>query len=103
VQLGGISSLLGGPSVDLEVGAKKSTSKVKLVAQIVSVETGEILKSFSANSEIKDSGANVRGGTMGIGARGETQSKPPIERASNQAIQDLATQIAVYLKEANKN
>jgi curli biogenesis system outer membrane secretion channel CsgG len=97
IQLGGIVSLLGGPSVDLGVKKKTATSKVKVVGQIVSVETGEIVKSFEAYSEIKDNAFGVEGGVYGIGASHESKSKPPIERATNQAIQELANKIAGYL------
>lgn len=97
VQLGGIVSLLGGPSVDLGVKKRSATSKVKVIGQIVSVETGEIVKSFEAYSEIKDEGFGVEGSVYGIGASHEGKTRPPIERATNQAIQDLASKIAGYL------
>jgi curli biogenesis system outer membrane secretion channel CsgG len=97
VQLGGIVSLLGGPSVDLAVKKKSAISKVKLVGQIVSVETGEIIKSFDAYSEIKDDGYGVEGSVYGVGGSHEGRSRPPIERAANQAIQELASKISGYL------
>jgi curli biogenesis system outer membrane secretion channel CsgG len=98
VQLGGIISLLGGPSADLGVSQNKNTSKVKVVAQVVSVETGEILRSFEASSESNDSSFGVSGGAMGIGAGHNSRTRPPIEQATNRAIQDLSRQIAEYLK-----
>jgi curli biogenesis system outer membrane secretion channel CsgG len=98
LQLGGIVSLLGGPAADLRVGKRSATSRVKLIAQLVSTETGEVLKSFEAHSEISDSGYSVAGGAMGIGARHEARERPPIERASNEAIHDLSVQIARYVE-----
>jgi curli biogenesis system outer membrane secretion channel CsgG len=100
VQLGGIVSLLGGPSADVDVGVHHAVSKVKLVAQVLSVETGEILKSFEARAEIKDHGYGVEGQTLGIGAGHRQRKSPPMEKASNQAIQSLATQIASYVTQA---
>ena len=98
IQLGGIVSILGGPSdTDLKVGGHKSVSKVKLLAQVVSVETGEIVRSFTAKSEISDSGYSVSGGAMGIGAEHGSRHTAPIEKASNEAIRDLASQISDYL------
>jgi curli biogenesis system outer membrane secretion channel CsgG len=98
VQLGGIISLLGGPSSNLRVGKHSSTSKVKLVAQLVSTQTGEVIKSFEAHSEISDGGYSVQGGAMGIGAGHDSRTIAPIERASNDAIRDLSIQIAEYVK-----
>lgn len=94
VQLGGLVSLLGGPSVDL--GGKKGNSKsrVKVIAQVVSVETGEIVDTFEAYSEISDDSYGVNAGVMGIGVEHHESTRPPIEKATNQAIHDLAAQIA---------
>jgi curli biogenesis system outer membrane secretion channel CsgG len=101
VQLGGIVSLLGGPSVDLGLKNRTSVSKVKLVAQVVSVQTGEILESFEARSEVSDHAYAVEAGAMGVGASHGAKSNPPIERATNQAIHELAAQIAKYLASAS--
>lgn len=97
LQLGGIVSLLGGPSMDLGLKNHHATSTVKVTANIVSVETGEILNSFEASSKIEDSALGVSAGAMGIGASHEQKTKPPIERAANQAIHELAGQIVGYL------
>jgi len=97
IQLGGVISLLGGPSSDLHVGKHSSTSKVRLVAQLLLTETGEIIKSFEANAEISDSGFAVQGSTLGIGGEHNSENLVPIERASNNAIRDLATQISEYV------
>jgi hypothetical protein len=59
---GGLVSPLGGPASDLSIGNHSSTSKVKLVAQLISTQTGEVLKSFEAHSEISDGGYSVQGG-----------------------------------------
>jgi curli biogenesis system outer membrane secretion channel CsgG len=98
IELGGIVSLLGGPSgVRLRAGQKKSTSRVKLSANLVSVETGEIVHTFTASSEIQDSGYAVAGGAYGIGAAHAEKKHPPIEKASNDAVEKLAAQIAQYI------
>jgi curli biogenesis system outer membrane secretion channel CsgG len=97
VRLGGIVSLLGGPDVDLGVKKQSSVSKVKVVAQIVSVETGEVVKTFEALSEINDSSYKVEGGYHGLGGSHGSKTRPPIERATNEAIRELATKIAGYL------
>jgi curli biogenesis system outer membrane secretion channel CsgG len=98
VQLGGIVSLMGGPSdADLKIGGHSSSSKVTLAAQVVDVETGEILKSFSAKSEVENSGVLTSAGAMGLGAKVGQESAPPIESATNRAISDLAGQIASFL------
>jgi curli biogenesis system outer membrane secretion channel CsgG len=98
IQLGGIVSLLGGPASDLRVGKHSATSKVKLVARLVSTDTGQLLKSFEAQSEISDGGYSVEGGAMGIGASHKSKTELPIERASHRVIEDLSTQIAEYIK-----
>lgn len=99
VSLGGLISLVGGPpNVDLDLGRSKTTTTVKLVAQVVSVETGEVLRSFEARSQIEDQGLAVGVGVAGIGGSKSTRTRPPVERASNQAIADLARQMAGYLK-----
>lgn len=97
IQLGGIVSLLGGPPVDFGASHHKSTSKVKVISQLVSVETGEILHSFEGASEINDSSFGVSGGAMGIGAGHQSRSQPPIEQATNKAIQNVSKQIAEYI------
>ena len=98
LQLGGLVGLLGGPAdMDFEVGTKKSVSKIKLVANIVSTETGEILRTFSAEAKIVESGATLSAGASGIHGRHATQSVPAIEQASNKAIIEIASQIANYL------
>lgn len=102
IQLGGVISLLGGPSgVDLDVARQRAVSKVKLVAEVVSVETGEILKSLVATSEVNDSGYAVDAQVMGIGGKQKERKRPPIERATHQAIGDLGRQIAEYLRLRN--
>ena len=98
VQLGGIISLLGGPPADLNLRKHSGTSKAKLVARLISTQTGEVLKSFEAQSEISDGGYSVEGGVMGIGAGHHSKTVAPIERASNDAIRDLSMQIAQYVK-----
>jgi curli biogenesis system outer membrane secretion channel CsgG len=99
ISLGGIVGLLGGPAgTDIDVSTKKAVSTVKLVAQVVSVETGEILKSFEARSQLEDQGYAVGLEVAGIGGRRKTSQLQPIERATNQAIAELAKKIAEYLK-----
>lgn len=101
VQLGGVIGLLGGPGgADLEVGKKRWVSKVKLRAQLVSTETGEVVKSFTARAEIVENGSSWSAGVYGIGARNRSSSAPPIERATNDALKDLAGQIAQYVQKA---
>lgn len=98
LQLGGLVSLLGGPAgVDLGVKRHQISSKVKLVAQIVSVETGEVLRTFTAGSEVSDSGYGLEASVVGIGVGHKARSSAPIEKASNDAVRDLAGQIARYL------
>ncbi|OFZ52919.1 MAG: hypothetical protein A2428_07305 [Bdellovibrionales bacterium RIFOXYC1_FULL_54_43] len=97
VQLGGLVGLLGGPAVDLEIGKKKAVSTVKLVANLVSTETGEVIRTFSAQANVIESEASVSAGVEGIEARHATQSIPPIEQAANKAIVEIASQIAKYL------
>lgn len=99
LKLGGVISLLGGPgNSDLDISRKKAVSRVKLVAQLISVQTGEVLKSFSAKAEIEDSGMEFSAEVLGIGGRHKAQSIPPIERATNDCLIDLSKQIADYLR-----
>ncbi len=97
LQLGGVIALLGGPSANLAAGRKDAVSKVKLVAHLVSVETGEILQTFEARGEVVDKGYNLEGVLLGIGAAHRERIAPPIERASHEAIQELASQIANHV------
>jgi curli biogenesis system outer membrane secretion channel CsgG len=98
VSLGGVVSWLGGPSdVDLDLSRRKTISTAKVAAQLVSVETGQIVRSFEARSQIEDTGISVGVGMSGVGASKRTSGHAPVERVTNQAIQDLARQIAAYL------
>lgn len=97
INLGGVVSLLGGPSTDLNVNVSGAVSKVKLVAKLLSVETGEVLKVFEAESESNDKGLGVQVAIVGIGGKHARKSTPPIERATNDALKKIATQIQEYL------
>ena len=98
VELGGIVGLLGGPSgVGLGVGTRHGKSRVKLTANLVRVETGEVIRSFTATSEVAEGGVSVGASYHGIGASHKQRNAPPIERATNQALADLAGQISDYL------
>ena len=84
VSLGGVVSWLGGPSdVDLNLGRRKVVSTAKVTAQLVSVETGQIVRSFEARSQTEDSGVSVGVGVGGVGASKRTNERSPVERATN--------------------
>jgi curli biogenesis system outer membrane secretion channel CsgG len=97
VQLGGIVGLLGGPSADLAGSFDKVVSRVRMIANLVKVETAETLETFEAEGTITDEATRLRGEIAGIGLGGRAKSRPAIEKASTQAIQKLAEQISTYL------
>lgn len=98
IKLGGIISLLGGPDTDLSVKKRKSVSTVTLTAKLVSTRTGEVVRSFTENGKIEDNSYGVDGEIAGVGGSHENKKLPPIERASKEAIQKLAVQIAQYIQ-----
>ncbi len=97
IQIGGLIGLFGGPDADLQVGFESAVSKVKLVANLVAVESAEIVQTFTALESITDSGTQVRAEVAGIGAKHGSRKTLPIERASSAAIDNLSNQIRDFL------
>jgi curli biogenesis system outer membrane secretion channel CsgG len=98
IQLGGIVSLLGGPSTDLKLDTSGATSKIAVMGKLISVETGKVIKTFEAEGSVSDSDKGIRAEVAGIGGNHRSRKQPPLERASNLALRELAQKIASYLQ-----
>lgn len=97
-QLGGIFALIGGPPIDLSVQKQASVSKVTTTAQLVLVETGEVLASFSGVGEVTESGIGFGAGVAGVGINTSSKKEPPIEAAARMSAENLANQVAEFLR-----
>ncbi len=97
VSLGNVVSLLGGPHTELDVDAKLSVSRTKMIAKVVSVRTGEVIKSFESEASDTDTGIGGTAKVMGIGGHHNKRTNKPYEKIANAALKDLAEQIAEFI------
>jgi hypothetical protein len=89
--------------LERRLGSGHGYSTITITAQLVSVETGAVVSSFTATGRIADEASNANVGIQGIGVNEKTRSRPAIEKASQIAIEDMARQIAKALKSGIRN